>query len=100
MSGSSGDRRYGAGMGDDGEIEQLQARVHELERRMDKVIAQLGIHELPLSAPPAPAPSAEVVELARSHKERDRAKALLLYTQQSGADLETAKHVILGLAEM
>jgi len=87
-------------MGDDEEIEQLRARVHELERRMDKVIAQLGIHELPLSAPPAPAPSTEVVELARSHKERDRAKALLLYTQQSGVDLETAKHVILGLAEM
>ena len=39
---------------------------------MDKVIAQLGIHELPLASPPAPAPSAEVVELARSHKERDR----------------------------
>lgn len=87
-------------MGDDGEIDQLRARVHELERRMDKVIAQLGIHELPLTAPPAPAPSEEVVELARSHKERDRAKALLLYTQQSGTDLETAKHVILSLAEM
>jgi hypothetical protein len=87
-------------MGDEGELAQLQARVRELERRMDRVIAQLGIPELPLAAPPAPAPSAEVAELARSHKERDRAKALLLYTQQSGVDLETAKRVILGLAEM
>jgi hypothetical protein len=87
-------------MADDGELERLRARVHELERRMDRVIAQLGIPELPLAAPPAPAPSAEVVQLARSHKERDRAKALLLYTQQSGVDLETAKRVILGLAEM
>jgi len=87
-------------MGDDGEVEQLRARVRELERRMDRVIAQLGITDLPLTSPPAPAPSAEVVELARSHKERDRAKALLLYTQQAGTDLETAKRVILGLAEM
>ena len=86
-------------MADEGELEALRARVHELERRMDRVIAQLGIPELPLTAPPAPAPSVEVVELARSPKERDRAKALLLYTQQSGTDLETAKRIILGLAE-
>lgn len=86
-------------MAEDAELDEVRGRLHELERRMDKVIAQLGIPELPLDAPPAPAPSEEVAELARSHKERDRAKALLLYTQQSGTDLETAKRVILALAE-
>lgn len=86
-------------MADEAEVARLQARVHELERRMDRVIAHLGLPELPLAAGPAPAPSDAVIELARSPKERDRAKALLVYTQESGVDLETAKHVITGLAD-
>ncbi|HET8592556.1 MAG TPA: hypothetical protein VFL56_02745 [Solirubrobacterales bacterium] len=76
----------------------LKARVDELERRMDSVMARIGYlpGESPIQRNEAQwAVSAEALEIARSGKEKDIAKAILLHIKQTGAEPEPARQAVL-----
>lgn len=80
------------------DLSGLAARVEELERRMDSVMARLGY--LPGGVPIRRDEaqwnvSAEALELASSGKEKDLAKAILLQIKQTGAEPEPARQAVL-----
>jgi hypothetical protein len=76
-------------------LEELAARIAELERRLDKVYERFDLGEPPIHVDPGKmVVSDEVLELARSGKEKDMAKAALLHVRQTGADLHTAEQAI------
>jgi hypothetical protein len=74
---------------------ELETRVAELERRLDKVFERFDFGEPPITVDPGKRlVSDEVLAVARSGKEDDIAKAVLLHVRQTGADLHTAEQAI------
>ncbi len=81
----------------DDDVEELRARVAELERRMDEVLARIGY--LPGEAPLVRDESqwqvdADLVELARSGKPKDVARAVYEHIKRTGAEPEPAKQAV------
>lgn len=78
-------------------IEALTARVAELERRMDEVLSRIGY--LPGEAPLVRDESQwqvdpDLVEMARSGKPKDVAKAIYEHFKRTGAEPEPAKQAV------
>ena len=65
------------------EIEELRARVEDLERRIRILFESTGTHDPPKPTSSSMAISPEVEDLMRRKKFR---KAALLYQQETGAD--------------
>jgi hypothetical protein len=81
----------------DDETAALEARVAELERRMDQVLSRIGYQpgELPLQRDDAQwHVSPEVVERARSGTDKDLAAAILQHIKETGADPNTAEQAV------
>jgi len=84
-------------MTSDDEVARLEARVAELERRMDEVLSRVGY--LPGVTPLIRDDAhwrvdPDVVEMARSGKEKNVAKAVYEHIKRTGAEPETAKQAV------
>lgn len=84
------------------EIGGLEARVAELERRMDDVLSRIGY--LPGDTPLIREEShwrvdPDVIEIARSGKDKDVARAVYVHIKRTGAEPETAKQAVLRALE-
>jgi hypothetical protein len=76
----------------------LEARIAELERRMDDLLARIGYMpgEAPIQRDESQwQVSDEVLKIAGSGKEKDLAKAILLHIRQTGAEPEPARQAVL-----
>jgi hypothetical protein len=68
------------------EIDDLRARVEELERRVDLLFTNTGAIDMEEIARDAPEPSPQVQELLQRG---DARKAAKLYMKETGADMAT-----------
>jgi hypothetical protein len=80
------------------DVDALEARITALERRMDQVLARIGY--LPGDAPIQRdeahwAVDPDVVEMARSGKDRDVARAVYEHLKRTRAEPEVAKQAVL-----
>ena len=73
------------------ELEELKARVTELERRVDLLFTKTGAIDMEELGRDADAPSPEVVALVAAGKIK---QAVMLYREQTGADLAQAMGAI------
>ena len=79
------------------DIAGLEARVAELERRMDQVMSRIGY--LPGDAPLIRDEAhwrvdPDVLDMARSGKDKDVAKAVYEHIKRTGAEPEEAKQAV------
>ena len=78
------------------EIDELRARVEELERRVDLLFTNTGAIDMEDLGRGAPEVSPEVRELVAKG---DVKKAVKLYQEQTGADMATAMGALGKLAD-
>jgi hypothetical protein len=79
-----------------GDVEDLRARVDELERRVEILFTKTGAIDMEELRRDAPEPSEEVKQLVAEGKVR---QAVKLYQEQTGADMAAAMGAIGGLAD-
>ena len=80
------------------DVDALEARIAELERRMDQVLARIGYlpGETPIQRDDAHwAVDPDVIEMASSGKDKDVAKAVYEHIKRTGAEPEVAKQAVL-----
>jgi hypothetical protein len=78
------------------EIEELRARLEELERRVDVLFTKTGAIDVEELGRGAPEPSPEVRELV---ERGDVKKAVELYRRETGADIARAMGAIAKLRD-
>ncbi|HKA92774.1 MAG TPA: hypothetical protein VKE97_03160 [Acidimicrobiia bacterium] len=81
----------------DDEVARLEARVGELERRMDQVLSRIGYlpGDTPLIRDEAHwRVDPDVLDIARSGKDKDVARAVYEHIKRTGAEPETAKQAV------
>jgi hypothetical protein len=79
------------------DVDALEARLTELERRMDQVMARIGYlpGEAPIQRDDAHwAVDADIIEMASSGKEKDVTRAVYEHLKRTGAEPEVAKQAV------
>jgi hypothetical protein len=81
----------------DKDVARLEARIAELERRMDQVLSRIGY--LPGDAPLIRDDAhwrvdPDVLEMARSRNDKDVARAVYEHIKRTGAEPETANQAV------